>query len=279
MSLYKLPEQAVRYISEEFRLELALPGAHTEDVFARYTAAGYERISVHQLLQDEALLKRTITVMASTLQAKTEAAAASLFAKAYGRILVGALYAVSLNDICFSLAPERTELLLHPERSELRLVTDGSDFEALDGDCASRGEWTNRQLRRVYAEHLQPMLTLLSDMYSVQAAALWENSLVYILHYYQVWKDSLQEDPARQERVMDDFRHLTSPSESPPFLNSSMGNPFAVEGRLIPHPVHEDRTLRIRKTCCLKSQAGGGRACTVCPCIDEASRIALFDKG
>lgn len=284
MDLYnplKLPEQAVGYLSEEFRLELVLPEADGGGWPERYAAEGYERIPVTGILTDRTVLTAAISRLAGILKAGSEAPAASLFAKAYGRILVGALYAVSMHDAGLGLAPEQTVLLLHPERGELRLVADAAACTALPSGC-DRREWRDGLLRLLYAEHLQRLLSLLADIYKVQKAALWENSLVYILHYYRIWEDAVRNDAARLGLVQDDFRRLTGAlkaADAADIFGEPTGNPFAVEGRNIPHPIQAGGTLRIRKTCCLKSQTAGGRACTVCPCIDEHTRASLFAKG
>lgn len=272
--MHKLPDHAVRYMADEFRLELAEPGLRGN---SSGSSSGFTVIPVEHLIRDKAELRRTVTRMSAILQTGMEAAAASLFAKAYGRILVGALFGVSLHDTGPGLVPERTLLLLHPERGELRLVTDAADCEFLIAG-EGRDSWRDRQLRRLFAEHLQPLLSKLAELYAVQPAALWENSLVYILHYYREWENSLANSMAERAAVREDLARITGTSAGTDGLTGCRTNPFAVEGRLIPHPVNVGQTLRIRKTCCLKSQTAGGRACTICPAIRDEARAPLFDK-
>lgn len=257
---------AKQYLAREYRFIVQSASVAGETVGLSATVAK---------LLHRTVLRQWVDAYGSMIAAKNRASAASLFVKAYARSLCGALDAMTRHGLGYQLHPDnvivavRNGAVIELSLRERTAIREPGD--------KSRKEWRNNVLGPLFREHLGPLFRALSGQYRVQPAVFWENVAVYVHHYYKQWMEETDFEPHidRSAEIADDYLYLTEYAP-PELFGSGHANPLGVKGTVIPHPAKAGATLRIRRTCCLKFNTEGGAHCTVCPCLLEQERLALF---
>jgi ferric iron reductase protein FhuF len=214
--------------------------------------------------------QKLIDQMKQTYQVNSPIVAASLFSKAYGRMLCSVLYAMSFLNKQLPASLQHIELSIN-DQGKPQMIFNHSDLL----DCRiPRNTWRDEIMTELFASHLYPVFQTLQQFTGLNQAILWENALVYIRHFYNHWiKEAVNSD--LKLRLEADYYYVTSLAE-PHIYGTHKTNPLNIEGRFIEHPVQSNEQLRIRESCCLRYFMPDGKRCTVCPGLDDCDREALF---
>ncbi|GIP37644.1 hypothetical protein J31TS4_09240 [Paenibacillus sp. J31TS4] len=162
---------------------------------------------------------------------------------------------------------------LLPDRSLLPIPSPGGSEASEPSSLDVRETFA----RRLYAEHLGPLIGLLSEVTRLKKAILWENALIYLLAAF----NTLETQASTAEEcacVREERRFWTEQAPASWFGTEETVNPLCRPGCLVPHPLGEEDPIRVRERCCLKVLLPGGTNCTSCCRIDEDERRRLFEK-
>ncbi|GIQ69141.1 IucA/IucC family C-terminal-domain containing protein [Xylanibacillus composti] len=186
--------------------------------------------------------------------------AASIFAKRYGYLLtVPAFYSFSVWNKSLQLHSDR--LYLEPSDSEEHWLPrlGVPDTVTVPESAAERELLRDTLIQAVFADHLHPLWSLLSETASISKQVLWENTAIYLYWLYETLLHSdLPEDVMKRVRedldyvLHADFR-LFGTAQKQPLAK------FYTDKRQV-----DDQLIRIRQTCCLTYMASGSY-CKSCP--------------
>ncbi|WP_308634888.1 IucA/IucC family C-terminal-domain containing protein [Paenibacillus silvisoli] len=131
-------------------------------------------------------------------------------------------------------------------------------------------------MRHVFREHAAPVIKAVASHTGVSTASLW-HSVAYILAYWkQEW---LLDSPSGEFRTrighwFDNAADLGKPA----WLPERAVNPLTCGFREVADPLHEGRSILIRKACCLnyKRRDDDDPYCYTCPLISDELRLEKF---
>jgi len=133
---------------------------------------------------------------------------ASLLAKRIAFLATGpSLYAMSAFNLGLNLARENciTEYAHRDGLWQSRMVL--KDLAVDRPEDGRRGEWRERVMQRVFAEHLTPLWGTLHEACGIAPRILWENTAVRVFSLYERRLAKLDSEPARRQ-ARDDFDYL-----------------------------------------------------------------------
>ncbi|PYI55084.1 IucA/IucC family C-terminal-domain containing protein [Paenibacillus flagellatus] len=219
------------------------------------------------------VLEHVLRTLDGKWRSASPAAVGSLFVKAYARILVAALDAMSRDGVGVHASAGACTLELD-DQLQPSIVWNGDDADIVPCPADERVEWRNRIGKSLFGDHLEPLFRAVSAHAHVSMCTLWENALVYIHHFYNAWSDG-ETDESKKAVLQDDYAFVTKYAGCDLF-GACLDNPLRIEGSCVSHPLKPGETIRVRKTCCLRYFLKDGRNCTVCPRLTEEERLAAF---
>jgi ferric iron reductase protein FhuF len=214
-----------------------------------------------------------------TVQAPHRAVAGSMLVKMIGRSLPALWKLLSVHNVCVRFALPQVTLVMSETDTTLSLHVPKdacTPLPQLPGERdAARDEW----LRSVIDGCLRPLLEAVSFRSGLSKAILWEDLFIYLHHAYGEWTReaaAAEEDASRRDdeaaaastdhaRIAGDYAALTRE-----------GSPFHLPSSSFPNPLHPDRELRIRRTCCLQHALPSGNTCYSCPNLCDAKRKEIY---
>ncbi len=214
--------------------------------------------------------EKLIEHMKTTYKVHSPMAAASLFSKAYGRMICAVLYAMSCLNKRLPASLDQTSLNVDLE-GRPHIIYLAPELLPCDTD---RDSWREAIITELFSEHLKPVHNVLREYTGLNQNILWENTFVYVRHFYTAWLKQV-EHTAIHSRIIEDFEYITAKNHGHLF-GTEATNPFAVDCRWIPHPIQAGEALRIRQSCCLRYFMPDGKRCTVCPSVDDQAREQIF---
>ena len=232
---------------------------------------------------------------------------ASLLAKRIAFLATGpSLYAMSAFNLGLNLARENciTEYAHRDGLWQSRMVL--KDLAVDRPEDGRRGEWRERVMQRVFAEHLTPLWGTLHEACGIAPRILWENTAVRVFSLYERRLAKLDSEIVRRQ-ARDDFdylmhrapdrvfglaahplirffsavgsRHVASTASMPRGARPKAAQPkTAIPNAAIPEAAVSkiatretalpETAIRFRKTCCLYFKATQPPAyCSTCPLI------------
>lgn len=209
-------------------------------------------------------------------RSSSRALTASMFSKRYAFMMVcPILYAMSMYRKTFSLAIDNCQLesayFQLPTRKTWMpnlLLRDPSVYELQSADVANNELYAQQRediVRRVFAEHLQPILQNISKVSSISRTILWENIAIYVYVLYEnrLLKEANEE---QRQRIQEDLYYLTQ--QAPNDCFGEKRNPltqFYTKKRVVPL---SEQPQRVRKTCCAHYELPApSDYCPTCPKI------------
>ncbi|MFZ3590048.1 siderophore-iron reductase FhuF [Bacillus sp. DJP31] len=186
---------------------------------------------------------------------------ASQFMKRYSYMLtVPYLYAMSVWDKQIDFAPDKVSFQSFEQDGVWLPKLHLSSIEVTTPYGGSRTEWRECSLKKLFKEHLSPIIEILARQGRVSRQILWENTATYIFWIYE----SMVVKYPNNRVILDDFNAILN-ADGVLFGNYSF-NPirkFYTEKRVVPVM---DTELRVRKTCCFYNRLPGVQvSCTTCP--------------
>lgn len=133
---------------------------------------------------------------------------ASLLAKRIAFLATGpSLYAMSAFNLGLNLARENciTEYAHRDGLWQSRMVL--KDLAVDRPEDGRRGEWRERVMQRVFAEHLTPLWGTLHEACGIAPRILWENTAVRVFSLYERRLAKLDSEIVRRQ-ARDDFDYL-----------------------------------------------------------------------
>lgn len=206
------------------------------------------------LLQRDGLVE-LLTLVGDHLKAPSRTVAASLFAKRYSYlVMAGGLFAMVHHDVHIDLSLD--SLRLHTNQDwapSLQLAETGLPS-------------LQHSLDSLFERNFKPLFCFLAQVGPIQESILWAHASYNVHYLFDLW---MEEAETEEEKL-----HVEQT-----FTSLLAGIPeLAVVFEEIPHPLFPDKTLRIRKKCCLRYCLPEAGNCTTCPRIHEVERVESLRK-
>lgn len=251
------------YLNQELRLTDEIAEDHT------YSVTSAELLDPQQCA---AYLDRLQPLYRSSSRALT----ASMFSKRYAFMMVcPMLYAMSVYRKTFSLTIDNCQL----ESAYFQLPTrktwmpnlflrDPSVYALQSVDTENDEMYTQQRediVRRIFADHLQPILKNISEVSSISRTILWENIAIYVYVLYEnrILKEASED---QRQQIQHDLNYLTK--QAPADCFGEKRNPlsqFYTPKRVVPL---SEQPQRVRKTCCAHYELPApSDYCPTCPKI------------
>jgi ferric iron reductase protein FhuF len=208
-------------------------------------------------LLEEGVLMDYLEEVRKKLGAANSVVAASMLIKRYSFLIAMSLYTMSVWNKRLVLSPERIWMETD-DSADMWLPT--FRFEELNVEqCTGcRDQWREETVRRLFAEHLFPLMRKLQKITKISLHILWENIAIYI---YWIYETLINDETLAHvhERLCDDFYYLVNDADGALF-GTPRQNPLKRFWK-------GDANSRQRSTCCLYYQTDGGSHCQTCPHI------------
>lgn len=200
-------------------------------------------------------LLELLTLVGAGLQAPNMTVAASLLAKHYSHLLIaGGLFSTIHKSVHLDLSLDTLSLHTNEDWSP--------HLQVSETFLPCRQE----SLDSLFERNLRPFFRFLAQVGSIQESVLWAHAAFSVHYLFDLW---VEEAGTREEK-----QHVEQT-----FAVLIAGLPeIAVVFNLIPHPLFPDKSLRIRKKCCLRYCLPGAGNCTTCPILNEEERVNSLKK-
>ncbi|WP_276357627.1 IucA/IucC family C-terminal-domain containing protein [Cohnella caldifontis] len=247
--------EELAYLAENFRLA-AMP--------AEERALS---IAASDLL-DPAKCEEYVSRLDRIFPAAAKPVRASLFAKRYSYLITtSSLYAMTMFDRSLDWSIENCRVESGYRNGTwlpgLRL----DDWRMSQVSEERRGEWREKIVTTIFADHLAKVWHVLSKVASISETVLWENTSVYV---YWLYERRVGQDAGEREkdRIREDYDYLLKVAKGSCFGLDA--NPLARFDFPKIETAESDRPVRIRQTCCLAYRASDHKTCcSVCPRKDR----------
>jgi ferric iron reductase protein FhuF len=229
------------------------------------TEATDSRLSIRldELLHKDCLITYLEALM-EKIHAPNKAVAASMLMKRYSFLVVMTLYAMSIWDKRLHIQQENVWLETDDE-SEKWLPTfrfDKLECSPVDSD---RQIWRSETIRILFANHINPLIEMLSKTTKLSKLTLWENVAIYVFWLYETLLEDEKFVQIR-EKLLEDFHFVIRGAEGDLF-GCYHRNPLSRFWKEKTFSPEQQKEIRVRTTCCLYYQTTkDGARCRTCPC-------------
>lgn len=203
-----------------------------------------------ELLERDGLLE-LLTLVGAHLQSPNQTVTASLFAKHYGHLVIaGGLFATVHRGNHLDLSLDSLSLQTNEDWSP-RLQLSNTCLPSMRDSLVS-----------LFENNLKPLYRFLSEIGQIQESVLWAHASYSVHYLIDLWVEEAETE--EEKRHLEEF-FSTLLADTP-----ELGLAFEV----IPHPLFSEKTLRVRKKCCLRyCLPSGANNCTTCPKLSEEERV------
>jgi ferric iron reductase protein FhuF len=231
------------------------------------------RLSTHRsdsqlsVRADQLLNKDILAAYLEAVQQKIAApkamTAASMLMKRYSFLVVMTLYAMSIWDKRLHIQLENVWLETDDE-SENWLPTfrfDKLECNPVDSD---RLIWRSETIQILFANHIDPLIEMLSKTTKLAKLTLWENVAIYVFWLYETLLED-EKFAEMREKLLEDFHFVVQGAKGELFGRYHK-NPLSRFWKEKTYSSIHQKEIRVRTTCCLYYQTTkDGSRCQTCP--------------
>ncbi|PLT33964.1 IucA/IucC family C-terminal-domain containing protein [Bacillus sp. V5-8f] len=206
-------------------------------------------------------LNRILPAIQERLNAPDLKVTVSILTKRYGFYAVINLFAMSVFNKRINGTIENVSL----HDNGIPGFTPDIVYRDISADSLGTERSKGRQevCQQTFAEHIYPIIVMLSKETALPELILWENVAIYIFWLYETLLEKAM-DQEVTARLESDFFYLVHDAPGSIFgnLHENPLKRYYTEKVLLPE---REKMIRIRQTCCFSYKAGTKKMCGGCP--------------
>ncbi|SDX37665.1 IucA/IucC family C-terminal-domain containing protein [Paenibacillus sp. CF384] len=211
---------------------------------------------------------------ASQINAPDNKTVGMLFWKRYCALFAGAVYTWLHQRYPLDLSFQNVRFVQSGANVKFYLLSD-APVTAITL-LQSETEQDEAYLRHLFHDHASQVIAAVVSHTGVPVPGMWHTIAYLLAHWKQTW---LRESPSEAftSRIEQWFEYATRRLE-PDWLPGRAVNPMSCTFRAVEDPLHEGRSILVRRACCMNYRLPGDDDpyCYTCPLITDELRIKKF---